>query len=172
MQPDQPEAAAPEADPLSPDQILTALKEATDEIFTTMLSDMPQCEVSTDAADTPDRVDIEATVRFSGDHNGTVVLRCTADGAVDITRGLLMLGDQDPVELEDISDAIGECANMMSGSLKSMVLDPIGQFSLGIPQIETYVNWDGQEYCGSLAYQLAEGHALIEVWLEDPDAED
>ncbi|MCP3994099.1 MAG: chemotaxis protein CheX [bacterium] len=108
---------------------------------------------------------IEATVEFSGDCKGAVVLRCTADGAVDIARGLLMLADREPVELADIEDALGECANLMGGSLKTKVLDPVGEFSLGIPNTETQVSRDGQQYHGSLVYQLSEGHAVVEVWL-------
>ncbi len=49
--------------------------------------------------------------------------------------------------------------------LKTKVLDPVGEFSLGIPNTETQVSRDGQQYHGSLVYQLSEGHAVVEVWL-------
>ncbi|MFT5051413.1 MAG: CheY-specific phosphatase CheX [Chlamydiales bacterium] len=157
----------------APKRLVKALEEVTSEVFATMLSGVTKLigSESSAAGDDSARVNIEATIEFDGDQTGTVVLRCTADGAIDITRGLLMLDDQDPIELDEVQDAIGECANMMAGSLKAKVLDPFGTFFLGLPQIETHaVVEDEQERCGSLVYELTDGHAVVEIWLK-PEAE-
>ena len=73
-----------------------------------------------------------------------------------------------PVELEEIKDAIGECANMVGGLLKSKALDPHGQYSLAVPVVETRVDRDELERLGHLVYQLSEGRMAVEIWLEAP----
>ena len=75
-----------------------------------------------------------------------------------------MLEAQDPIELEEIQDAIGECANMLTGTLKTNVLDPSGAFTLGIPKVEAFTNREPVNCRGSLVYKLSEGHAEIEIW--------
>lgn len=148
---------------------MEALTKVTDEVFATMLSGVSKLSSNDDLeGQTVDRVSVEASIDFSGDQGGTVVLRCTADGALDITRGLLMLDDQEPIELEEIQDAVGECANMVGGSLKTQVLDPVGSFTLGLPKIETYAKGEEHQRCGSLVYELTDGHAVVEIWLEPP----
>ena len=154
MQPEQTERDTPQPGGITPDALLTTLRESVDEVLETMVCRMAKLEASAgpphDAAKISlDRVDIEATVGISGDHTGTIVLGCTA---LDITRGLLMLEDSEPIELDDIKDAIGECANMLGGTLKTKALDAAGSYSLGIPTVATHVNQEGRGWCGTLVY--------------------
>ena len=171
MPPDPPKLSDPRE--LTPAVLLEYLNEAVDELFSTMLSDMAELLKRHDAPDSPescdDRVDIETTVEFRGDREGMILLRCTSHGANDITQSLLMMDEEEAVELDEVEDAIRECANMMAGQLKTRVLDPIGHFSLGLPRTETYINREERRYRGRLAYQLNAGKAFVEVWLGDPD---
>lgn len=165
-------------------EILQVLTECVDEVFTTMMAtvaefvstvDEPlagQQELPVEEVEGEKHVAFEAVVEFDGPAHGAVILRCTSDGAMDIARGLLMLGEGETVEVDEVKDALGECANMVSGSLKCKALDPNGEFTLGVPQIDARVEYDRSEHCGSLLYRLAEGCTAIEVWMQESEAKD
>ncbi len=86
---------------------------------------------------------------------------------MDIARGLLMVGEGESLDLEDVIDALGECANMVSGALKCKALDPFGEYTLGTPRIDNNITHDLPEHAGSLVYRLSQGAAAIAVWLSD-----
>ncbi|MFT5155192.1 MAG: hypothetical protein ACI841_005203, partial [Planctomycetota bacterium] len=160
--------------------LLPSLMECADEVFGMMLASVAnlveKCEpdsgqnASQESIDqvVEERITFEATVAFHGKPNGLVRLRCTPNGALDLTRGLLMLEDGDEVSVEDIKDALGECANMLSGTLKTKALDPFGDYTLGTPVIGAHVDHGMKEHLGGLVYQLTSGCTALEVWT-DPD---
>ena len=160
--------------PITGEDLLPALIECANEVFGMMLSSVATLvHKSGPAADVPveekleDKVAFEATVAFHGCPSGAVLLRCTADGALDIARGLLMLDEGEEIEAEEVKDALGECANMLSGSLKSKVLDPNGEYTLGTPQIDAVVNPGPGEHQGSLIYRMESGSTALEVWTDE-----
>ncbi len=112
-------------------------------------------------------MDIEATVEFQGTLVGAVVLRCTTEGAQDIARSFLMLEEGDPLEEDEMADALGECANMVAGTLKTKGLDPHGEFQLGIPQLKKNETPPVGRHRGVLAYRLTQGVIALEIWLDD-----
>ncbi|MBK7877311.1 MAG: chemotaxis protein CheX [Planctomycetes bacterium] len=148
-------------------ELLGHLEAAVDKVFTTMLSTVCELVEGTTAPHAPalSNVSIEAVVGFSGPAHGAVVLRCSPEGAADIARGLLMLGEGDTVELAEVRDALGECANMVTGALKTRALDPHGDFRLTVPTIDTCVSVPVPHHGGRLVYKLAQGSAAIEIWL-------
>jgi len=127
---------------VSVEVILDQMKEAVEEVFSTMLDTVAELvergdcthsnpqNAGSEVEQTP--VAIEAVVDFIGDPTGSVILRATAQGALDIARKLLMAEDDEAIDLEEVQDALGECANMVTGALKTRVLDPEGQFDLSI----------------------------------------
>ncbi|MBI5364364.1 MAG: chemotaxis protein CheX [Planctomycetes bacterium] len=151
-------------------ELLVHLEAAVDNVFTTMLSTV--CELveatSAEACAQEDArlasVAIEAIVEFEGPTAGAVVLRCSPEGAADIARGLLTLGAGDSIELAEVHDALGECANMVTGAFKTRALDPHGAFRLTVPKIDTHVVVQHPHQAGRLVYELAEGSAAVEVW--------
>ncbi len=152
------------------DEILDHVKESVEEVFGTMLNTiatMVERSGSSGGNDEAPKVDIEAVVEFTGTPNGAVLLRATADGATDIARKLLMMEDDEAIDLEEIEDALGECANMVTGSLKTRVLDPRGSFVLGTPTIATKIHVDHEHRTGRLVFELAEGNVAVEVWLDE-----
>jgi CheY-specific phosphatase CheX len=165
---------------LTVEDLVEVLKESADEVFSTMLgmvgvlveqhmtgdAGQPGEIRGTDSGET--RSEFEAIVEFSGMRRGAVVLRAGHEGALDIARGLLMLGDEETVEVEEVMDALGECANMVSGSLKCKVLDPAGDFHLGTPRIGSHIVHDHDEHLGGLVYRLARGCTSVEVWMDEP----
>ena len=149
-------------------EILDQLKESVEEVFTTML-DTVATMVDHDATpqDDAERIDIEAVVEFQGDPSGSVVLRATTEGATDIARKLLMMEEDETVDFEEIQDALGECANMVTGSLKTRALDPRGAFQLGTPTIDARVHVEHEHRTGRLVFLLAEGNVAVEIWLSE-----
>ena len=154
--------------------LLEVLKESADEVFLTMIGLVgvlvdESCD--DDAVDIEksegERVEYEAVVSFSGQRSGAVILRAGVEGALDITRGLLMLGEEDAVEDEEIMDALGECANMLTGSLKCKALDPSGGFTLSTPSIGKSVVVDYDNHLGGLVYRLEKGCTSVEIWLDE-----
>ncbi|MFT7485996.1 MAG: CheY-specific phosphatase CheX [Candidatus Paceibacteria bacterium] len=160
---------------ISNETILDQMKEAVEEVFSTMLDTVAklvergECHHSngeeSEAKD--DSVEIEAVVDFSGNPNGSVILRATAQGALDIARKLLMMEDDEVVDLEEVQDALGECANMVTGALKTRALDPEGSFQLSMPRIDTRVHVENEHPAGGLVFELAQGNVSVEIWLSE-----
>jgi len=163
---------------LSSERILDQMKESVEEVFSTMLDTVAKlvergdCKHvnGEDNIEDVSAVDIEAVVDFAGEPNGAVILRATAQGALDIARKLLMMEDHETVDLEEIQDALGECANMVTGSLKTRVLDPGGTFNLSVPRIATRVDIEHQHPTGALVFELSEGAVSVEIWLSEAAA--
>jgi CheY-specific phosphatase CheX len=156
---------------LAAEKFLDDMKESVEEVFVTMLNtvavlmgDDPPPE---SIADDVEHVDVEAVVEFTGDPSGAVILRASAAGAGDIARKLLMMGDEETIDLEEIQDAMGECANMVTGSLKTRALDPIGDFKLSTPTIATKIRVAHEHPGGRLVFALSEGNIAVEIWLSE-----
>ena len=160
----------------SSEELLEHLRCAVEEVFHTMLNTVVTLVTPSGEGPAapalpgiePHLVQAEAVVEFHGPRNGAVVLRCSAEGALDIARGLLMLDAGSSVPLADVRDAIGECANMVTGALKTRAFDPYGTFSLGVPRIGTHAANSGVDRAGQLVFRMSEGCAAIEIWLEEP----
>lgn len=152
------------------EEILDQVKEAVEEVFTTMLNTVATLIERKGAAVEPgtaEAIDIEAVVEFQGSPSGAVVLRATAAGAADIARKLLMMEDDETIDLEEIEDALGECANMVTGALKTRALDPCGNFHLSTPTIATKVRVEHEHHTGSLVFEICEGSVAVEIWLSE-----
>ena len=166
------------ASELTAEDLLEVLKHSAEEVFVTMsglVGVLVEQALSSDPApmtEHVDQVEYEAVVSFSGDRSGAVILRAGSEGAHDIARGLLMMGEDEPIEVEEVMDALGECANMLTGSLKREALDTRGSFSLGTPSIGRRVELNYDNHLGGLVYRLARGCTAVEVWMDEtPQAE-
>ena len=154
------------------DELLDRLKQSVEEVFHALVIRFEESTVKPSGGAVTVELDGETKrvsissefgVDFEGQLSGTVAVRCTAEGAHDLARGLLMIEAGDALEIEEVEDALGECANMLTGSLKTSTLDPVGEFKLGLPyKIE---DWDTD--ARSVVYRLTEGHVSIEIKLDD-----
>ncbi len=166
----------------SSEELLSHLQASVEDVFQTMLNTMvtvvepahgpsePRSALPASGGLDPVHVHVEAKVDFSGPQNGALILQCTAEGAMDIARGLLMLDSQTTVSLDEVKDAIGECANLVTGALKTRAFDPHGTFRLGVPQIATRSTRERQPDVGQLVFRMSEGCVAVEIWLEEPAA--
>lgn len=161
-------------------ELLRALKAAVDEVFATMLSTLgvgtklgDPCLVDTalrprfqrDSQESPAAVTIEARIDIRGPLEGWICLSCTAQTADDIARGMLLIGANDALAKGEVEDALGECANMIAGVLKTSILDARGSYSIATPRMSTR---KGERNLprGLLAYRLCAGALNAELWLD------
>lgn len=155
------------------EETLEQLRKSVEEVFLIML-DTEACLIEAPENSDPvayeAAIDIEAVVEFTGQPKGAVLLRATHASAADIARKLLMMEPTDEVDFEDVEDALGECANMVTGAFKSRVLDPRGNFQLGTPTIDTRVQIDHEHRAGNLLFKHHEGHLAVEIWLSEENA--
>jgi len=164
---------------LSDEALLGSLEQAVDEVFATMIG---ACErrARVDGAELLERpsgaelelvlnggallrVDREAVVEFRGALDGRVAIRANAACATAIARGLLMSDEGDPLALEEVNDALKECANMLTGWLKSHTLDPLGSFSMSVPFIKDAPRELVGVPAGTLVYSTCGGEFAIEL---------
>jgi chemotaxis protein CheX len=104
------------------------LAEIVAEVWTSFLGD-PPLDGSAQAGAAANRF-VTGWVSISGDWAGEVHVTTTAEAAQDIAAAMLQL-DHAELGVDDISDAIGEIANVIGGSVKSMV----GGAALSLPQV-------------------------------------
>lgn len=162
----------------SREELLDVLRESVHEVFSSTVTSFKQAAQVSQQGETAvaledengvrvtASIDLEAAVAFKGSLSGSVVVRCSAQGAMDIARGLLMLDATTSLAVQEIEDALGECANMVSGVLKRRALDPRGTFELGLPEIRRAPKVIGRPG-GMLVYQLSEGVVSMELWLDE-----
>ena len=75
---------------------------------------------------------LSSWVTITGPWNGTVVLTCGRDTALELTRALLREHAPAVLEDEDVDDALGELANVVGGNVKAVLPGPS---ALGLPQV-------------------------------------
>jgi len=149
--------------------LATSVKEVFDAMFITIgtaLKD-PDSSVGFPEGSPGESVDLEVSVSFDGALSGAVVLRCNNQGAEDIARGLLMM-DEGDLDLEEVKDALGECANMVTGTVKSKALDPVAEFSMGTPEVSAAC--EESRLNSNMIFQLSSGVMSAELWIDQQPA--
>ena len=96
--------------------LLKLLADDVKEIFSTMVGmEIPLCD-TLEAADARFKGCVSAMILLSGSYNGVVTFHATPQAAMDITAQMLGM-EVDSVDA-DVTDALGEIANMIGGSFK------------------------------------------------------
>ncbi len=171
-------------------ELLTHLESGVATIFASMIGDCARlarieggappepAEARGDSAlqpgstgEAPQRSGREAVVEFRGALDGRVALRAGGGCATAIARGLLMAPEGEPLAPEEIDDALKECANMITGWLKSQALDPIGEFTISVPFLERSGRAALGPPAGSLVYRTGGGEFCVELWRRTPSAQ-
>ena len=75
---------------------------------------------------------VSAWVDVVGPWTGSVVLTTGRQTAADLTRALLGEATPEPLDHEDVADAIGEIANVVGGNVKAALPGPS---TLGLPEV-------------------------------------
>ncbi len=138
------------------------IMDLTQEIWAAMLSGhAPLLPGDTPAGD------MLASVDIVGGWNGTVGLSCSHQAARAATSAIFGIPDAEITEA-DISDAVGELANVVSGNIKSLVPGPS---TLSLPVLHTG-SWTDHPAHLALALEvrcswMAEP-VVVRVWTDDP----
>lgn len=109
------------------------LLESATEVFETMVfMDL------TEAADSD--LDMESpallgSITFKGSIEGCLTFYSNTPCAQAIARNMLGMDADEPISEEDTCDAIGEIANMVMGSVKSRLIENIGNLEVSIPVV-------------------------------------
>jgi chemotaxis protein CheX len=156
---------------ISEKELLTQLDKDVSEIFSTM--------VGTEVSPTSKQIDpvthfkdcVTAMVGLAGVYNGLISISTPRKVAMGIASQ--MLGMDVPEMNEDVTDALGEIANMIGGSFKHHFVKDGHEVRLSTPSVIT-----GEEYAltaGSLPDTLTllfdhgDDHFMVSVYLEAGD---
>ena len=146
-----------------------------EEVFRTMLETRVERLEVADAGDAGDRPhaccaeppgELLARVAFRGPRSGAVLLHCSRQGAEEIARGLLRLERGESLARAEVEDALGECANLIAGSLKTRVLEDCGVFALDLPAVRS-VRAGADESGPELVFRTGDGWAAVSIWTAD-----
>jgi len=150
-------------------ELLEMLQESARSVFASLdvqVSEVARTSDSDDSAGDAEarrEMDVQAVIPFDGSLAGVVVLRCSRGGAKDIARSMLMLADCTSLGIEDVQDAVGECANMVCGRLKQQV-EP--ELFISPPEVGIGLLEKRGRLLTSCVYELSRGPAGVEIWLD------
>jgi chemotaxis protein CheX len=109
------------------------LLDSAREVFETMVF----MAVEESAPDGPGIADpaLLGTITFKGQLEGCLGICCGETCARAIATSMLGMGSSDELAGDDVSDAIGEIANMVLGAVKSRIQDQVGVIEVSIPSV-------------------------------------
>jgi chemotaxis protein CheX len=115
---------------------IDAIRTATQEVFTTMLSDQvipgePYAERSSASSSEG----IVALMGMTGAWMGTGVVTCSAALACKLSSLLLMADEAGTTVDEEVLDSIAEITNMIIGNVKNLLEEHVGELNLSIPTV-------------------------------------
>lgn len=110
-----------------------ALLESAREVFETMVF-MDLAE-TTQPAQNIKREALSGSITFKGNLEGCLAICCSTSCAQAIAANMLGIDTAEQLAKEDTCDAIGEIANMVMGSLKSRLLQTVGNLEVSIPSV-------------------------------------
>lgn len=100
-----------------PEILTTTLVASMDEAFAMMIGRSVEYQIDGPELPAGWRAHVAASIAFAGHRNGIVCIHSSADAAKSITGGMLGL---EPSEVNgEISDAMGEVANLVVGSFRT-----------------------------------------------------
>lgn len=114
-------------------QLNDKIIESTAEIFSTMV--MMEVSVQGDITDDllPLQNSITGVIGLAGTYKGVLAIHCPNEVAMAITGSFLGM-DVEEIN-EDVEDAVGEIANMLGGSVKSILSENGRDIDLSLPSI-------------------------------------
>ncbi len=78
---------------------------------------------------------LAGTITFTGDVEGSLTILSSMGCAKKISRSMLMMEDDDPVNQSEVNDAMGEVANLSLGCLKTRLLNDGREILVSIPTV-------------------------------------
>src|SRR5712692_9671205 len=117
-----------------PDQIVSAVRTAASEVFSTMLHLPLEPSEPRQVSDDPSAFDgVMALVGIGGSWTGSGRISCSAPLACKLA-GALLMSPYEGVN-EDVLDAVAEVANMIIGNVKTIFEERLGPLGLSVPTV-------------------------------------
>ena len=122
------------AQSLSQDELVQAIRSATNDVFTTMLSlSVTSGEVFVEKEEAVPSSGVVSLIGLAGPWVGSGSLACSADCAAKIASALLMT-PYTAID-EDVLDAVAEVTNMIIGNVKTTLESRLGAMGLSTPTV-------------------------------------
>ena len=116
------------------EDIVSAVKSATRDVFSTMLNLPLEVGGALEEASEPDSFDgVVALVGIGGSWTGSGRISCSPRFACRLA-GALLTASYHAVN-EDVLDAVGETANMIIGNVKTIFEERLGLLGLSVPTV-------------------------------------
>ncbi len=129
-----------------------ALLDSAREVFETMV--FMALEDSSDDSASLGETSLAGTITFKGSLEGCLGVCCDNSCARTIAANMLGMMSSDEVSENDISDAMGEIANMVMGAVKARIQNDVGSIEVSIPSVV-----QGRE----LKNSLGEGSGKVKI---------
>lgn len=145
------------------------ISDATQEIFQSMLmaEARPSTPLSTRSNVFKDSV--SGLVGLAGNYRGMLAIHVPNSVAMSITSKFLFM-DVEEIN-DDVKDAIGELANMLAGSVKSMLTETGTGLKLAIPSAISGTEYEVECLADSkgaiVPFNIDEGEFLVECYLQN-----
>lgn len=110
-----------------------ALLSGATEVFETMI--FMDIRESPEQDSHPKGDTLLGSITFTGDMEGCLGICCSVPCASAIAKNMLGLTEADTLGEAEITDAMGEVANMVMGSLKSRIQEAVGTVNVSIPTV-------------------------------------
>lgn len=121
-------------DSIQREQIVAAVRSATEDVFSTMLNLPLAAEDPRAESAEPRSFDgVVALVGVAGSWTGSGRISCTARFACQLA-GALLMSSYEAVN-EDVLDAVAEVANMIIGNVKTVFEERLGPLGLSVPTV-------------------------------------
>jgi chemotaxis protein CheX len=115
---------------------IEAICTATQEVFTTMLSDRAVAgEAYSERSVAGNSEGVVALIGMTGSWVGTGILTCPATLACKLSALLLMSEPAGHAVNEEVLDSVAEIANMIIGNVKNLLEEQVGELNLSIPTV-------------------------------------
>jgi chemotaxis protein CheX len=120
--------------PISQEELVQAIRSATNEVFTTMLNlTLAAGEVFVEKEEPVPSSGVVSLIGLAGSWVGSGSLACSAVFAAKIASALLM-APYDAID-EDVLDAVAEVTNMIIGNVKTALESRLGAMGLSTPTV-------------------------------------
>jgi chemotaxis protein CheX len=98
------------------------------------------------------------SITFKGGIEGCLAISCDMQCAKTIATNMLGMELGEEVDEDETADAMGEVANMVMGSLKTRILESVGDLNVSIPSVVT-----GTELVSSLGEDSVKLDIMVNI---------
>jgi chemotaxis protein CheX len=158
--------------PISQDELVQAIRGATEEVFTTMLSlSAVPGDVFEEKEEPVPSSGVVSLIGLAGPWVGSGSLACSAACASKIASALLM-AEYTAID-EDVLDAVAEVTNMIIGNVKTALESRLGAMGLSTPTVIYGRNFQtrssGNQKWTVVPFTLGEDRMCVQVCLAPND---